>query len=142
MAYICCVYCASVLCCNLYLWIIVAVVAALEAHGKFSAAVAEYASGALFNIAHIPAGKEACVAAGAVPLLAATFSAHAGIARQRAHSALIILGYNDSGSWAGGGAGSDADSGAGLWAVIGAGSDADSGAAGGGSGASSGSDAS
>ena len=81
-----------------------AIVAALKAHSS-DAAVAEKASGALFKIAHIPAGKEASVAAGAVPLLAATFSAHAGIARQRAHYALNMLGYNDNGSWAGGGAG-------------------------------------
>ncbi len=69
-----------------------AIVAALQAHDS-AAAVAETACGFLCSIASFPAGKEVCVAAGAVHLLAAAFRIHAGEARQSAYEALKLLGY-------------------------------------------------
>ncbi len=58
----------------------------------------QYASGALKNIVWTsPAHRRAAVSAGAVPRLAAAWSAHPS-AKANAHGALEKLGYRDNGS--------------------------------------------
>ena len=57
-----------------------------------------YCCWSLSNIASKDTGRACCVLAGAVPLLAAAFSAHTRDARQWAHDTLSKLGYKDDGS--------------------------------------------
>jgi hypothetical protein len=76
-----------------------AIVATLRTHASVPA-VARYACWALVNIGWPPTNSShiaAIVAAGAVPLLTAAFSAHTGEARTKAHDALYMLGYSDDG---------------------------------------------
>jgi hypothetical protein len=74
-----------------------ALLAALKVYAHLEA-VAEQACGALLNIGWAnPANRAAMVDAGAVPLLAAAFRGHVGLARQMAHEALERLGFTDEG---------------------------------------------